>query len=109
MGPWLRTRWKSNIRREEVRAGFVEDLGRADTARASGRLGKEKEHESCLWLGSGVCIEDSGVVYVSSQASRNCAQCPPEVIYALEPGVLLQGVWSLWSWKTFMGTSPDAP
>lgn len=46
-------------------------MRRAVTDRASGRLRKEKEHESHLCLASVVFTEDGGPVYMSLQASRS--------------------------------------
>lgn len=69
----------------------MEDIERTDTDRASGRLRNEKENEFCLcWL-SGVVTEDSGLVDVSSLASRNSSKITAQVSFishVLEPRVL---------------------
>lgn len=45
-------------------AEFAEDIEGTDTDRGSGKLSKEKEHESHLCLS--VFMEDNGLEYVSS-------------------------------------------
>lgn len=61
----------------------MEDTESADTGRVSGRPRKEKESESHRCFGSRVFIEDCGLMYMSSHASRNWIKqvlsCPLEV------------------------------
>lgn len=47
---------------------------------------KAKKSESQLCLGSGVCVEDCGLVHTSSQTSRNKDECL-DVTYALSQGL----------------------
>jgi len=54
-----------------VRAKFIEDIERVDADGASGRLGKERNMSLIFASGLGFFTEDRGLVYMSSQASRN--------------------------------------
>ena len=54
-----------------MKAEFTEGVEIAATDRVSGRL-RKKRRGSHLYLGPGVFIEDSGLVYVSPQASGLC-------------------------------------
>lgn len=66
------SRMESNSSQQEVRVEFTEDTERADTDGVSGKLGKERESHLCA--GSGVFTEDGGLVYLSSQGSRNWSE-----------------------------------
>ena len=107
-GPWLPIGWKSNKPRwskSKVRAKFIEN-----TDRVFGKLRKEKAQGFHLCLRSGVFTEVSGLVCVSSQASRNwsnkdkCSSVLHKSFIPWSQGSWLQGIWSWWSWKMFMTT-----
>ena len=72
-GPWLHAGWKSNMSQQKVKVEFIEERERERERedRSVWKTGKEKEQESHLCSESGVFTEDSGLMYVSSQTSRN--------------------------------------
>ena len=57
---------------QEVKTGiFIEDVERADINGPSVRVGKKRGPSLVSLWGLGVFTEGNGLVYVSSQASRN--------------------------------------
>lgn len=53
---------------------LMEDIEKADIEGVSGRLRKERTMSLVFAQGQGVFTEESGLVYVSPQASRNCLE-----------------------------------
>ena len=76
-GPCLHVGWKSNASQQEVKAEFIEEREQIQTMQEE-CLGDSGRKRGPLPFVRGLRVfsEDSGLVYVSSQASRNRDEGP---------------------------------
>lgn len=96
-GPWLSWGWKSIVRQDEAKTEFIEDIESTGSDGLSGRLRKESSMNLIFIQGLDFFIEDSGLVYMSSQAPRKKDKIQLSIIRKLL-------LWSLasWHWDVYL-------